>query len=43
MADSQHPDPARRPLSQRLQPFAEFLYKAILATSAMLAIWKALH
>ena len=43
MADSQHPDPVRRPLSQRLQPLAEFLYKAILATSAMLAIWRALH
>jgi hypothetical protein len=43
MADSQHTDPVRRPLSQRLQPFVEFLYKAILATSAMLAIWRALH
>jgi hypothetical protein len=43
MADSQHPDPVRRPLSQRLLPFVEFLYKAILATSAMLAIWRALH
>jgi hypothetical protein len=43
MADSQHPDPVRRPLSQRLLPFVEILYKAILATSAMLAIWRALH
>ena len=43
MADSQSPDPAQRRLSQRLQPLAELLYKLILASSAMLAIWKALH
>jgi hypothetical protein len=43
MADSQQPNPARRPLSQRLQPFAELLYKAIIATAALLAIWRALH
>ncbi len=43
MADSQPPDPVRRPLSQRLQPLVEALYKLILASSAMLAIWKALH
>ena len=43
MADSQKSDPPPRPLSQRLQPIAELLYKLILASSAVLAIWKALH
>ncbi|WP_268885226.1 hypothetical protein [Belnapia mucosa] len=43
MVDSQPPPPPRRPLSQRLQPWAEFLYKMIVASAAAIAIWKGLR
>jgi hypothetical protein len=43
MADPHSPPPSRRPLSERLQPWAEFLYKMIVASAAAIAIWKGLR
>jgi hypothetical protein len=43
MADSPSPDPPRRPLAQRLQPVADFLYKLLVASAAAIAIWKGLR
>lgn len=46
MADSTPPDrsatPARLSLASRLLPWAELLYKALVAAGAALALWKAL-
>ncbi|WP_256476126.1 hypothetical protein [Siccirubricoccus soli] len=35
--------PQRPRLAERLLPWVEAVYKLILATSALLAIWRALH
>jgi hypothetical protein len=43
MAESPPPQPPRRPLEQRLLPWADLLYKLIAAAAAALAIWKALE
>ncbi|WP_268921325.1 hypothetical protein [Siccirubricoccus phaeus] len=43
MTTAQDPKPEPRPLSARLLPWVEALYKLVLATSALIAIWKALH
>lgn len=47
MADSSQPDrsaaqPARPSLASRLHPWAELLYKALVAAGAALALWKGL-
>jgi hypothetical protein len=43
MADSPSPDPPRRPLSQRVQPLVDFLYKLLVASAAAIAVWKGLR
>ena len=43
MADPPSSQPPRRPLSQRLQPVLDVLYKLLVASAAAIAIWKGLR
>jgi hypothetical protein len=43
MTQTPVPGPQRPPLSTRLQPWVDTLYKLLVAMAAGLAIWRGLH
>jgi hypothetical protein len=43
MTQTPDPGPQRPPLSTRLQPWVDTLYKLLVATAAALAIWRGLR